>query len=170
MQLITIRRLLLDELQEIYISELLAQEAYPRVIAGVDSSDLRKAFEQHAEQTKLHIARLETVFAQLESSPRGGHGRSVRALLTETEDRMGEGGEPHVVDASLISAGKRLEHWEIASYGAMATYARAMNLPAVADLLEKTLAEEQAMDDRLSAIAKEVNVEDPNSTQAKKPK
>ncbi len=170
MQLITIRRLLLDELQEIYISELIAQEALPRIIAGVDSPDLRKAFEQHAEQTKLQIGRLETMFEQLEASPRGGHGRSMRALLKEIEDRMGEGGEPHVVDASLIVAGKRLEHWEIASYSVMATYARAMKLPPIADLLEKTLAEEQAMDDRLSAIAKEVNVEDPNSTQAKQPK
>ena len=170
MQLITIRRLLLDELQEIYISELLVQEATPRIIAGVDSPDLEKAFQQHADQTKLHIERLETVFTQLESSPRGGHGRSVKALITETEDRMGEGGEPHVVDASLISAGRRIEHWEIASYSTMVIYARAMNLPAIAELLEKTLAEEQAMDDRLSAIAKEVNVEDPNSPQAKQPK
>ena len=170
MQLITIRRLLLDELQEIYMSELLAQEAYPRVIAGVDSPDLQKAFQQHVGETKLHIERLETAFSQLQSSPRGGHGRSVRALLTETEDRMGEGGEPHVVDASLIAAGKRLEHWEIASYSAVVTFARAMELPEVADLLEKNLAEEQAMDARLSAIAKEVNVEDPNATQGKQPK
>ena len=170
MQLLTIRRLLLDELQEIYISELTAQEANPRMIAGVDSPDLRKAFEQHAEETKLHIERLETAFEQLESSPRGGHGRSMRALLKEIEDRMGEGGDPHVVDASLVAAGKRIEHWEIASYSAMVTYARAMKLPEVADLLAKNLAEEQAMDDRLSAIAKEVNVEDPNSSQAKHPK
>ena len=170
MQLTTLRRLFLDELQEIYISESVVQEAMPRLIGGTDSKDLKKAFERHGEQTNGQLKRLEQAFQQLESSPRGGRGRSVRALLTETEDHMSEGGDPHVVDASLIAAAKRIEHWEIASYSVMATYAEAMNLPEIAGLLKETLEEELAMDQRLSDIAKEVNTESQDREQAQSPR
>ncbi len=170
MQLTTIRRLLIDELQEIYISESLIKEEFPRLVRGADSPDLKKAFEKHGDEANGQIARLEKVFEKLETSPRGGHGRSVKALLTETEDRMGEGGDPHVVDASLIAAAKRLVHWKIATYGVMATYAHAMNLPEIAGLLTETLNQEIGMDEKLSQIAREVNVESPDSPQAKKPK
>ena len=170
MQLTTLRRLFLDEMQEIYVSELMVQEALPRLISGIDSKDLQKAFARHGEQTASHLKRLEQAFQQLESSPRGGRGRSVRAMLTETEDHMGEGGDAHVVDASLIAAAKRIEHWEIASYSVMATYAEAMNLPEIAALLKATLEEELAMDQRLSEIAKEVNTESQDLEQAQSPR
>ena len=170
MQLNTIRTLLIDELQEIYISESLIREEFPRLVRGADSSDLKKAFDKHGDKAGRQIKRLETIFEKLENSPRGGRGRSVKALLTETEDRMGEGGDPHVVDASLIAAAKRLVHWKIASYGVMATYAHAMNLPEVESLLTETLNEEIGMDERLTGIANEVTVASVESTEAKKGK
>lgn len=160
MQLTTLRRLLIDELQEIYISESLIEDALPRMEKGADSPDLKAVFTKHLEQTKGHTERLDQVFELLEESPRGGHGFSVKALIRETEDRMGEGGDPHVVDASLIAAGRRLEHWEIASYSSSHKFALAMGLPKVADLLARTLEEEKAADERLSSIGDEVRVVD----------
>lgn len=160
MQLTTLRRLLLDEVQELYIAETLLEEALPRMELGADAEDLKKAFRQHHAQTKVHLARLDTACEILEVSPRGGRGFSMKALLRETEDRMGEGGDPHVVDASLIAAAHRIEHWEIASYGTAQLYAAALNQPKVADLLGQTLAEEQAADETLLRMAGGVHVEE----------
>ncbi len=160
MQLTTLRILLIDELQEVYVSETLIQDALPRMERGADSADLKALFRKHGEETKTHIERLEKVFETLEESPRGGRGFSVKALIRETEDRMGEGGDPHVVDASLVAAAKRVEHWEIATYSVAQTYAAAMNQPQVAALLGQTLAEEQATDTRLTTIANEVHLVD----------
>ncbi len=170
MQLTTLRRLFLDEVQEIYISKLLIEEAVHRLISGVDAKDLRKALEQHGEQGPGQLKRLEQICEQMEASPRGGHGRSVRALLTEAEDRMGEGGDAHVVDASLITAAKRITHWQIATYSVLVTYAEAMHRPEIAALLKQTLTEELAMDQRLSDIAREVNTESQDLEQAHSPR
>lgn len=160
MRLTTLRRLLIDELQEMYIAGTMIEGALPRMEQSADAPDLKELFRKHTEQTKAQIARLETVFEHLEDSPRGGHGLSVKALLSETEDRMGEGGDPHVVDASLIAAAKRVEHWEIASYSTAQAYAKAMDQPDVAWALGQTLEESQAADARLTAMADKVhNVE-----------
>lgn len=165
MQLDSLRRLLIDELQEIYISETLIEDELGRMVRGADASDLKDAFAKHQQQTKVHLQRLEKVFEYLEENPRGGHGYSVKALIRESEDRMGEGGDPHVVDAALIVDAQRLEHWEMASYGGASTYAAALGKSEVADLLNQTLAEEKGMDGRLTQIADEVHVEAPKGGQ-----
>ncbi len=158
MQLTTLNQLLVDEIQELYIAEQLIEDGLGRMVRGAAAEDLKKAFEHHAEESKEHTKRLETICEILEVSPRGGRGYSVKALLREAEDRMGDGGDPHVVDASLIAAGRRVEHWEIASYGVAQVFASALHRTEVADLLGKTLAEEQATDERLAAISQEVHV------------
>ena len=159
MQLTTLRRLLIDELQEIYISESLIEEALGRMEIGAHADEVKAAFKQHREQTGGHIERLNTVFSRVEASPRGGRGLTIKAILRESEDRLGMGGDPHVVDASLIVVAQRVEHWEIASYGAAQMFAATLQQPEVAELLGKTLEEEKAADAHLSDIAGRVNEE-----------
>ncbi len=163
MQLNSLRTLLIDELQEIYLAKELIREELGRMISGADAKDLRDAFIRYQEQTMGHLTQLETVFEKLEENPRGGHAYSVKGMIRETEDRMGEGGDPHVVDAALIIAAQRLAHWNIASYGSARTYAAALGKQDVADLLQETLADEKAMDARLTQIGDEVHVEAPST-------
>jgi ferritin-like metal-binding protein YciE len=158
MQLKSLGRLLIDELQEVYISETLIQEALGRLETGASAKELKGAFEKHGEQTGAQIARLETVFEKLEASPRGGHGYSMKALLRETEDRMGDGGDAPVVDASLIGAARRMVHWKIAAYGTTQIYAERLQLGDVAKMLGQTLEEEIAADARLAELAKQIDV------------
>ena len=153
MQLTSLRRLLIDELQEIYISESLTSEALGRWVTGADAQPFKQALESHSSESKGQMARLETIFEILEDSPRGGHGKSMRALLSETEDRLGDAGDPPVIDAAVLAAVRRVEHWEIASYGTAHSFAERLGLGKVAGLLAQTLAEEQSMDSKLLELA-----------------
>ena len=158
MQLRSLRRLLIDELQEIYISEELIADELKREVAGAQAPALQKAFQQHAGQTKGQLQRLETAFEILGDSPRGGHGKSIRAMLSESEDRMGDGGDQPVIDAALVATARRVEGWEIAAYSTALILAERLELDKIPSLLAQTLEEEQAMDARLAALAKEMPV------------
>ena len=158
MELRSLRALLIDELQEIYHSEVLSQSAFGRMVRGADAKELKEAFSKHVEDTKAQLTRLDKVFELLAENPRGGRGGSMKALLTEAEDRMGNGGDRHVVDAALIAIAQRIKHWEIASYGIAQTFASLLPNPEVADLLGKTLQEEKSTDSSLTEIAREVNI------------
>ncbi len=158
MQLKTLRALLIDELQEIYVSETLVEQELGRMERGADAKELKEAFRKHAEETKVQLERLNNVFGLLKENPRGGRAGSMKALLQESEDRMGNGGDRHVVDAALIAIAQRIKHWEIASYGVAQTFASLIREPEIAELLGKTLSEEKATDSLLTNIAKEVNV------------
>lgn len=164
MQLKTFRMLLIDELREIYYSESLIHEAFRRLGRGADGEDLKHLFEQDTQKSSEHMARLEKVFEMLHENPRGGRGLSVKALLREAEDRMGEGGERHVVDAGLIMAAQRLAHWKIASYGTVHQWAALLREGEVAALLKATLEEQKITDADLSHLAEEVNVKAKVST------
>ncbi len=159
MQMTTLRRLLIDELQEIYVSESMIEDALGRAEKAASAEDLQRAFSKHREQTKEQIGRLDKVFSWLNENPRGGRGLSVKTMLREMEDRLGEGGDAHVIDASLILVGQRVEHWEIASYGAVQMFAASLEQKEVAELLGQTLEEEKAADKTLSDIAGHVNEE-----------
>ena len=158
MELKSLRALLIDELQEIYISETLVEQEFGRMVRGADAKELKDAFSKHVEETKEQLERLNHVFALLKENPRGGRSRSMKALLEEAEDRMGNGGNRHVVDAALIAIAQRIKHWEIAAYGTAQTFAALLTEAEIAELLGKTLAEEKATDGLLTKIAEEVNV------------
>ncbi len=157
MQLTTLRRLLIDELQEIYAAEAMIEDALGRLEKAASEEELVAAFKKFREQTRGHTGRLNEVFSRLEDNPRGGRGLSVKTMLREMEDRLGEGGDAHVVDASLILVAQRVQHWQIASYGACQMFAASLEQPEVAALLGKTLEEEKAADTQLSDIAGHVN-------------
>ena len=158
MQLFTLRRLLVDELEEAYRAEQFVQEALPRMERGAANAELKRVFTDEAGQNREQIGRLETVFSILKESPRGGRGKSVKVLLSEFEDRMGDGGDPPVIDAALIAAGRRIQHWGIATYAAAHAFTERLELGEVAGLLKQTLDEKQATDERLARLAAEIPV------------
>jgi ferritin-like metal-binding protein YciE len=157
MQLTSLRRLLIDQLQEVYLSEVLIEQSLGRLQIAANEPALKQAFQQHSVTTQTHIQRLESVFELLSDSPRGGRAASIKALLAEGEDRMATSGDPDVLDASLIACAQQVEHWEIAAYGTARAYALALDQPKVADLLAQSLTEEKQTDAHLSSLADSVN-------------
>jgi ferritin-like metal-binding protein YciE len=158
MKLETMKELLLDELQDLYSAETQITKALPKMAKASSSSDLKHAFESHLEETEGHVQRLETIFKHLKESPKGKTCEGMKGLLKEGDERVKEGGEPEVLDAGLISAAQRVEHYEIAAYGSARTYAELLGENEIVKLLEQTLEEEKAADQKLTKVAKKVNV------------
>jgi ferritin-like metal-binding protein YciE len=118
-----------------------------------NSPELRSAFEKHLQQTEGQIARLEQVFRSLEVDPRGKVCKGMQGLIAEGEEMMQEDADPDVMDAALISVAQRVEHYEIAGYGTVCTYARELELHDAKSLLGQTLSEETMTDQELTQIA-----------------
>ena len=158
MKLETMKGLLLDELQDLYSAETQITKALPKMAKASTAPDLKHAFESHLQETEGHVQRLETIFKHLKESPKGKTCEGMKGLLKEGDERVKEGGEPEVLDAGLISAAQRVEHYEIAAYGSARTYAELLGEGEIVRLLEKTLEEEKAADQKLTKVAKKVNV------------
>jgi ferritin-like metal-binding protein YciE len=158
MKLETMKELLLDELQDLYSAETQITKALPKMAKASSASDLKHAFESHLQETEGHVQRLETIFKHLKESPKGKTCEGMKGLLKEGDERVKEGGEPEVLDAGLISAAQRVEHYEIAAYGSARTYAELLGESEIVKLLEQTLEEEKAADQKLTKVAKKVNV------------
>jgi len=159
MKLETLRELLVDELQDLYSAETQITKALPKLAKTSSDAKLKQAFEHHLEETKHHVERLEQIFKRLEESAKGKTCEGMKGLLKEGEERMGEGGEPEVLDAGLIADAQRVEHYEIAAYGSARTYAELLGEKEVVRLLSQTLEEEKAADHKLSDVARKINVE-----------
>lgn len=158
MKLETMKELLLDELQDLYSAETQITKALPKMAKASSASDLKHAFESHLQETEGHVQRLETIFMHLKASPKGKTCEGMKGLLKEGDERVKGGGEPEVLDAGLISAAQRVEHYEIAAYGSARTYAELLGESEIVKLLEKTLEEEKAADQKLTKVATKVNV------------
>jgi ferritin-like metal-binding protein YciE len=158
MKLETMKELLLDELQDLYSAETQITKALPKMAKASSASDLKHAFESHLQETEGHVQRLETIFKHLKESPKGKTCEGMKGLLKEGDERIKESGEPEVLDAGLISAAQRVEHYEIAAYGSARTYAELLGESEIVKLLEQTLEEEKAADQKLTKVAKKVNV------------
>jgi ferritin-like metal-binding protein YciE len=153
MELQTLQELFVDELKDLYSAENMLVKALPKMAKSADSPDLRNAFEQHLRQTEGHVARIEQVCQQLGESPRGKSCKGMSGLIEEGDELMKEDAEPEVLDAGLISAAQRVEHYEIAGYGTCCAYARQLGLEEAANLLAQTLEEEKATDKKLTELA-----------------
>jgi ferritin-like metal-binding protein YciE len=158
MKLETMKELLLDELQDLYSAETQITKALPKMVKASSTEELKKAFSSHLQETEGHVQRLEKIFKQLKESPKGKTCEGMKGLLKEGEERMKEGGEEDVLDAGLIAAAQRVEHYEIAAYGSARTYAELLGENDIAALLEQTLEEEKGADQKLTKVAKKVNV------------
>jgi ferritin-like metal-binding protein YciE len=155
----SLQEIFVEELKDLYSAENQIIKALPKMIKAASSKELRAAFESHLLETKEHVKRLETIFEELEEKPKGKTCKGMEGLLKEGAELMEEDAEPEVLDVGLIAAAQRVEHYEIAGYGCVRTYAELLGHQEAVNLLEETLNEEKSADQKLSGIAEEVNVE-----------
>jgi ferritin-like metal-binding protein YciE len=149
----TLEDLFVKELRDVYDAERQITKALPKMIKASASDDLTEALQQHLVVTKGQIERLDQVFHQLDMRPRGTHCAGMAGLIEEGSHLIEEDPEEPVLDAGLIGAAQKVEHYEIAAYGTLATFARQLGHAEAADLLEQTLSEEKETDQRLTQIA-----------------
>lgn len=159
MKLETLRELYIEELKDLYSAETQITKALPKLVETATSPSLRQAFQSHLEETKSQVTRLERIFEGLNESPKGKTCDGMKGLLKEGDERAGEKGDSDVIDAGLISAAQRVEHYEIAAYGSARTYAELLGEREAVQLLSQTLEEEKAADTKLTQVAKRINVE-----------
>ena len=153
-----LKELYIDELKDIYNAENQLVKALPKMAKAATSEELRTGFEEHLEQTRGHVQRLEQIFKELGEKPSGKKCKGMEGLVAEGQEMMGEDFEDDVMDAALISAAQRVEHYEIAAYGTVRTYAELLGENTAVQLLEQTLEEEKETDQKLTDMASEINV------------
>src|ERR1700735_2137467 len=153
-----LKELYIDELKDLYSAENQLVKALPKMAKAATSEDLRAGFEEHLEQTKGHVQRLEQIFADLEQKPTGKKCKGMEGLVKEGKEMIEEQ-EGEVLDAGLISAAQRVEHYEIAAYGCVRTYAQLLGDDEAMSLLDETLKEEKETDAKLTELAENINVE-----------
>jgi len=154
----SLKELYLKELRDSYDAEKQITKALPKMAKAASSSQLRQGFEEHLEQTKNHIARLEEIFEALDESPKGETCDGMEGLIEEGSNIMEEGLDPEALDAALIAAAQRVEHYEMAAYGTLRTYANILGDKEAASLLQETLDEEKATDQKLTGLAEKINI------------
>src|ERR1700722_9070743 len=151
------RKLYVDELKDLFSAENQLLKALPKMAKAASSGELRSGFEEHLEQTKVQVQRLEEIFESLDESPKGKKCVAMQGLVKEGSEVMEEGFEDAVLDAGLIGAARRVEHYEMAAYSAVCEFAKVLGQTKHASLLEKTLAEEKQTDEKLAKLATDIN-------------
>jgi ferritin-like metal-binding protein YciE len=159
MEMESLRELYIEELKDLYSAENQIIKALPKMVKAATSSELKKGFEQHLAQTRGQVERLEKIFKELDESPKGKKCKGMEGLLEEGKEWMEEDAEPEVMDAGLIAAAQHVEHYEIAGYGCVRTYAELLGFTNAAKLLQQTLDEEKQTDEKLTGLAQTINVE-----------
>ena len=149
----TLHDAFLEDLRDSYDAEKQLTKALTKLAKAASSPKLRQAFESHLEETHGHIERLEQVFESLDEKARGKHCDGIAGIIEEGKSIMEEDFDDTTMDACLIAAGQRAEHYEMAAYGTLVAWARAMGHTAAAKLLQQTLDEEKAADKKLSGLA-----------------
>ena len=156
MALDSLRDLYVEQLKDLYSAESQILQALPKMAAKAKHADLRAGFELHQRQTQEHVRRLEQLFDRLGERPGGVTCEGMKGLLKEGEKTMKEKADSDVLDAALIADAQRVEHYEIAGYGCVRTYARMLGRQDDVSLLQKTLDEEAATDEKLTQVAERV--------------
>jgi len=142
-----------EELKDVLSAEKQLLKALPKMAKAATHEDLKAGFEDHLEQTKTHVERLEKVFEILDKAPRAKKCKAMEGLIEEGAELMEEDMEPDVLDAMLICAAQKVEHYEIATYGTLVTWARQLGLEEAASILHETLDEEKDTDLKLTELA-----------------
>jgi ferritin-like metal-binding protein YciE len=149
----TLHDAFVEELRDTYDAEKQLIKALPKLAKASSSPELRAAFEEHLEETRGQVERLEQVFASLDEKVRGKHCEGIAGIIDEGKTIMEESFDEATMDACLIAAGQRAEHYEIAAYGTLVAWARDMGHSDAERLLQETLDEEKAADEKLSSLA-----------------
>jgi ferritin-like metal-binding protein YciE len=149
----TLHDAFVDELRDTYDAERQLTKALSKLAKAASSPNLKEAFETHLEETQGQIERLDQVFASLDEKPRSKHCEGIAGIIEEGKSIMEEDFDDSTMDACLIAAGQRAEHYEMAAYGTLVAWARAMGHDEAVNLLQQTLDEEKAADEKLSSLA-----------------
>ena len=156
MKLDTLQKLYTEELRDLYNAENQLLKALPKMAKGASSQDLKDAFEKHLEQTKTHVERLEEVFEELGEKPKGKTCRAMKGLIEEGSEILEKDGEESILDAGIIVAAQKVEHYEIAGYGSVRAFAHLLGQNKAAELLQTTLDEESETNEILNGLAEGV--------------
>jgi ferritin-like metal-binding protein YciE len=152
-QLNSLKDLFVEQLRDLYSAETQLVEALPKLAAAASHDELRQAFEHHLDETRGHVDRLREIFEQLGTTPGGVTCKAMKGLIAEGEEVVKAQGDDAVKDAALIAAAQRVEHYEIAGYGTVRTFADDLDLGDARDLLDQTLDEESTADKLLTKLA-----------------
>jgi ferritin-like metal-binding protein YciE len=156
MNLDTLKELYTNELRDLYNAEGQLVKALPKMAKAASSDELKEAFEKHLEQTKAHIERLEEVFEELGEKAKGKTCQAMRGLIEEGSEVLKADGEDSVLDAAIIVAAQKVEHYEIAGYGSVRTFAQLLGQDQSAELLQQTLDEESETNELLNKLAEDI--------------
>lgn len=154
-----LQELYINELKNLHSAENQLVKALPKMAKAASNEQLREGFEEHLEQTREHVRRLEHIFEMLDESPKGKKCVGMEGLVKEGSEVMSEDYEDEVMDAGIIGAAQRVEHYEIAAYGTARTFAETLGEDEQASLLEETLNEEKETDRKLTELANQINEE-----------
>jgi ferritin-like metal-binding protein YciE len=159
-ELNSLQALYVDDLKDLYSAEKQILKALPKMIKAASHEELAATFSEHLRVTERQVERLEKIFADLDESPRGKKCIGMEGLIEEAQELLKEKPDPDVLDAGLIAKAQHVEHYEIAGYGTVRTYAEQLGFTRHAELLQQTLDEEGEADKRLSALAESsINIE-----------
>lgn len=156
MALNSLRDLYVEQLRDLYSAENQILKSLPKMAETAKHPELRLAFETHVKQTEEQVRRLDTIFTDLDEKASGHHCKGMEGLLKEANDTVKEKGDSDVLDAAMIANAQRVEHYEIAGYGCVRTYARLLGRDQDVALLQQTLDEEGATDENLTTLAERV--------------
>jgi ferritin-like metal-binding protein YciE len=171
MSMDSLKDLYIDELKDLYNAENQLLKALPKMAKKASAPQLKRAFQDHLAQTEGHVNRLEKIFKGLGEKPTGKTCKAMKGLVEEGKEIIEEDGDDSVLDAALIGAAQRVEHYEIAGYGVVRTFASLLGENSAVDLLQRTLNEEGETDKKLTALAETIiNVEASEAEEDEKPK
>jgi ferritin-like metal-binding protein YciE len=158
MSVTNLEELFVHELKDILDAERQLTKALPKMAKGAESEELAAAFEEHLSITEEQVGRLETIFESLDKAARGKHCAGMEGLVKEGSELLKEEEAGPALDAALICAAQKVEHYEIAAYGSLVEWAKLLGMDDAVELLETTLAEEKEADEKLTSIASELNL------------
>lgn len=148
-----LQEVFVSELKDLYNAEHQILKALPKMAKAAKSRDLQQAFQKHLQQTENQVQRLEQVFKLMNMSPKGKRCRGMEGIIEEGEETLKEGLDPSALDAALVASAQRVEHYEVAGYGTLRTFARMLGNDDAAELLDQTLQEEKQTDRLLTMLA-----------------
>jgi len=142
-----------EQIEDLYDAEQRLTEALPKMAEAANSRQLKQAFQDHLTETQGHVSRLEQIFREINTDPKRATCQAMKGLVAEGEEMIKAKGDPDIKDAALIAAAQRVEHYEISGYGSARAFARRLGLTQAVSLLQQTLDEEKAADEKLNTIA-----------------
>ena len=154
-----LRELFVEQLRDLYDGEMQIADALPNLIEKACNPELKDALRDHLEATRAQTARLEEIFQKLGQKPTGASCKGMKGIIKEGDDLVSDAKDPAVIDTCIITSAQRVEHYEIAGYGTVRTFARQLGDEGFAGLLEQTLNEEKEADARLTRISNSTNVD-----------